>query len=107
MRIIKTKWVARFVKRERISDSGLNEAIERPERGIINANLGGALIKQRVARSGPGTIRRVSHVRGLSNRGAGILPLCLCNELLAHGDSALDEAVRNGKLQEIENVEKA
>ncbi|MGQ7445295.1 type II toxin-antitoxin system RelE/ParE family toxin, partial [Streptococcus suis] len=35
MRIFKTKWVARFVRRERISDADLKEAIERAERGLI------------------------------------------------------------------------
>ncbi|WP_447415009.1 type II toxin-antitoxin system RelE/ParE family toxin, partial [Clostridium perfringens] len=54
MRIFKTKWVARFVRRERISDADLKEAIERAERGLIDADLGGGLIKQRVARPGQG-----------------------------------------------------
>jgi hypothetical protein len=54
MRIFKTKWIARFVRRERIDDEGLKEAIARPERGIIDADLGGGLIKQRVARPGQG-----------------------------------------------------
>jgi hypothetical protein len=50
----KTKWLARFARREGISDSSLREAIERAERGIIDADLGGGLIKQRVARPGQG-----------------------------------------------------
>lgn len=54
MRIFKTKWIARFVRRERIDDEGLKEAIARAERGIIDADLGGGLIKQRVARPGQG-----------------------------------------------------
>jgi hypothetical protein len=54
VRIFKTKWVARFVRRERIDDAGLKEAIARAERGIIDADLGGGLIKQRVARPGQG-----------------------------------------------------
>jgi hypothetical protein len=32
----------------------LREAIERAERGLVDADLGGGLIKQRVARSGEG-----------------------------------------------------
>lgn len=52
MRIFKTKWVARFTRRERIDDASLKEAIERAERGIIDADLGSGLIKQRVARPG-------------------------------------------------------
>jgi hypothetical protein len=54
MRIWKTRWVARFTRREGISDRSLREAIERAERGIVDADLGGGLIKHRVARSGQG-----------------------------------------------------
>ncbi len=54
MRIYKTRWTARFARRERIGDVSLYEAIERAERGIIDADLGGGLIKQRVARQGQG-----------------------------------------------------
>ena len=46
--------MARFTRRERISDRNLREAIERAERGIVDADLGGGLIKQRVARAGQG-----------------------------------------------------
>ena len=48
------KAVAKFARRERISDASLKEAIERAERGTIDADLGGGLIKQRVARQGQG-----------------------------------------------------
>ena len=54
LRIFKTKWLARFARRERISDSNLREAIDRAERGLVDADLGGGLIKQRVAREGQG-----------------------------------------------------
>ena len=54
MRVFETKWLARFARRERIADRSLIEAIERAERGVIDADLGGGLIKQRVARAGQG-----------------------------------------------------
>ena len=54
MRIFKTKWLVRYARRERIADSSLREAIERAGRGSIDADLGGGVIKQRVARSGQG-----------------------------------------------------
>jgi hypothetical protein len=54
MRAFKTKWFARFARREAIADEALREAIERAERGLIDADLGGGLIKQRVARPGSG-----------------------------------------------------
>ncbi|HWN79754.1 MAG TPA: type II toxin-antitoxin system RelE/ParE family toxin [Bradyrhizobium sp.] len=54
MRIFKTRALARFAKREAISDESLVVAIETAKRGLIDANLGGGLIKQRVARPGQG-----------------------------------------------------
>ena len=54
MRIFKTKALARFTKRESIGDESLVAAVESARRGLIDADLGGGLIKQRVARSGEG-----------------------------------------------------
>jgi hypothetical protein len=54
VRIYKTKWMARYARRQRISDQVLTEAIARVGRGSIDADLGGGIIKQRVARSGQG-----------------------------------------------------
>lgn len=54
MRIFKTKWFARFARKERVGDARLREAIDRAEKGGIDAALGGNLIKQRVARDGGG-----------------------------------------------------
>jgi hypothetical protein len=54
VRIFKTKSLARFTKRERIADESLCRAIEDAERGLLEADLGGGLIKQRVARRGQG-----------------------------------------------------
>lgn len=49
MRIFKTKWFTRFARRERIDDRALKDAILRAERGLVEAALGGGLIKQRIA----------------------------------------------------------
>jgi hypothetical protein len=54
LRIFKTKWFARFARRARIGDRLLQEAIERAERGIVDADLAGGVIKQRLARQGQG-----------------------------------------------------
>ena len=54
MRTFVTKAFQRFQRKEAISDTALCEAIARAERGIVDANLGQCLIKQRVARSGQG-----------------------------------------------------
>lgn len=54
MRVYKTREFARFAKRERIADAALCEAVSRLERGLIDAELGSSLVKQRVARLGQG-----------------------------------------------------
>jgi len=54
VRIFLTRGVVRFARRQRIADTSIGEAIERAERGTIDADLGGGLIKQRVARPGQG-----------------------------------------------------
>ena len=57
MRIFKTRLFAKFARRERIHDASLREAIERAGRGLIDADLGGGVIKQRVGRQGQGRSR--------------------------------------------------
>jgi hypothetical protein len=59
VRIFKTKWFVRYARHERISDASLRHAIERAERGIVDANLGCGVIKQRVARERAGTLGRL------------------------------------------------
>lgn len=54
MRVFVTKWFARFARRERLGRESLVEAVARAAAGSIDADLGGGLIKQRVARSGQG-----------------------------------------------------
>jgi len=54
MRTFKTRWFARFARREDLSDESLREAVERAERGLVDVDLGGGLIKLRVARPGAG-----------------------------------------------------
>jgi hypothetical protein len=54
LRIFKTKWFVRYARHERISDTSLSDVIERAERGIVDADLGCGVIKQRVARAGQG-----------------------------------------------------
>jgi hypothetical protein len=49
-----TKDFARFARPERIDDAALCEAVARAERELVDANLGGGLIKQRVPRRGEG-----------------------------------------------------
>ncbi len=48
------RWFAKFADRERIDYAALKTAVKQVESGLIDADLGGGLIKQRVAREGGG-----------------------------------------------------
>jgi hypothetical protein len=54
VRLFKTKWFMRYARQENLVDQSLCDAIERAERGLVDADLGGGIIKQRVARTGQG-----------------------------------------------------
>ena len=54
IRIFKIKGFMRFQRKERIADAALIEAIRLAESGLVDADLGGGLIKQRIARLGQG-----------------------------------------------------
>ena len=54
MRVFKNSWFSRFARREKITDEVLIDAISRAMQGLIDADLGGGVIKQRVARPGQG-----------------------------------------------------
>ncbi len=54
VRIYKNGWFAKFARKERIADDMLCDAVRRAEQGLVDADLGSGLIKQRVARQGEG-----------------------------------------------------
>lgn len=54
IRVYKSKWFQRFAGKQSIEDSALLEAVDRAERGLVDADLGGGVLKQRVARQGQG-----------------------------------------------------
>jgi hypothetical protein len=54
VRIFKSRWFQRFTRNERIADAALHDAVARAEKGQIDADLGGGVIKQRIARPGQG-----------------------------------------------------
>ena len=54
MQTFKTKAFARFADREGLEDTALCEAVRRARSGLIDADLGGGVIKQRIARKGGG-----------------------------------------------------
>jgi len=54
LQTFKTKAFARFADREGVEDAALCEAVRRARDGLMDADLGGGVIKQRIARKGGG-----------------------------------------------------
>jgi hypothetical protein len=121
MRVFKTKPFARFASREGIADEELCEAVRQAERGLIDADLGGGVIKQRLAREGQGKsggfrsilfFRRGSvafFVYGFAKSDRDNIRRDelkafrrLAGEMLTLDDTALAKAMRNGTVMEIE-----
>ena len=121
MRVFKTKPFARFANREGIADEELCEAVYQAQRGLIDADLGGGVIKQRLAREGQGKsggfrsillFRRGSKtffVYGFAKNDRDNIRRDelkafrkLAGEMLTLDDKALVAAMRNGTIMEIE-----
>jgi hypothetical protein len=121
MRVFKTKSFARFARREGIADEDLCEAVRQAERGLIDADLGGSVIKQRLAREGQGKsggfrsillFRQGSQaffVYGFAKSDQDNIRQNelkafrkLASEMLTLDDKALAAAIRNGTITEIE-----
>jgi hypothetical protein len=122
LRIFKTKFFVRFARKASLGDSALRKAIADAERGLIDADLGGGVIKQRVAREGEGksggfrTIvlfrsgERAFFVRGfakneLDNIGEDELRAfkALAARMLAYDDAAIAVSLSSGTLTEVAN----
>ena len=54
MQIFKNKWFSKFAKEEGIQDKELCETVRDAEKGLIDADYGGGVIKQRIARPNEG-----------------------------------------------------
>ena len=54
LRTFKTKAFTQFANREEIDETELVEVVERAANGMIDADLGGGVIKQRIPRKGGG-----------------------------------------------------
>jgi len=54
VRVFKNSWFRKFATKELISDAALCEAVNRAEIGLVDADLGDGLLKQRIARPGSG-----------------------------------------------------
>ncbi|SDE50125.1 type II toxin-antitoxin system RelE/ParE family toxin [Rhodospira trueperi] len=54
MRIFATREAARFLRREGLSGDSIRAAVDELNQGLVHADLGGGLVKQRIARPGSG-----------------------------------------------------
>ncbi len=120
MRIFKTKSFVRFADGEGIDDESLCEAVERAERGLIDADLGGDVIKQRIARPGQGKSRgfrtiilfrnsyRAVFAYGFAKKDRSNLDSRqrenfqdLASKMLGYDEGAVSAALRDGTITEI------
>jgi hypothetical protein len=54
LRVLKTRTFTRWAKREGLDEGVLSGAVSEMERGLIDARLGGGVLKKRVAKRGQG-----------------------------------------------------
>ena len=120
MRVFKNKSFARFCRKARVADAVLCGAVDAASRGLIDADLGGGVIKQRIARQGEGKSRgfrtiilfriceRAFFVHGFAKNERDNIRddeldafKMLAAMMMAYGDDALDKAIENGTLTEV------
>lgn len=120
VRVFKNKAFTRFARKARITDAALCAAIADASRGLIDADLGGGVLKQRIARQGGGKsggFRTIILFR-IGERGFFVHGFAkneqdnirddevaafkmLASEMLAYDDAALARAIGNGTLTEV------
>ena len=125
MRVFRNKSFTRFAKKAALDDAALLKAVDDAERGLIDARLGGGVIKQRVARPGKGKsggfrtlVLYKAHalaffVHGFAkndrdNIGRDELTALklLASQMLSYDDQAIANAVQSGTLIEVMRHEK-
>jgi len=125
VRTFKTKAFTRFADKVGISDVALCRAVRDAEGGLVAADLGGGVIKQRIARSGQGKSggfralivfragTRAIFVHGFAKsekdnieKDELVALKKLAAELLGYDDKALARVVASGVLLEVKCDEK-
>lgn len=115
-----TKLFNKWLKKEKISESSLYQAIHEIENGLIDANLGGSVYKKRIAKTGAGksggfrTILafksgdKMFFIYGFSKNSQSnisgretVALKKLASELLSYSSSALTQAIKAGELIEV------
>ncbi len=124
MRIFKNRSFSKWASKEGLNDALLLAAVDEMERGLIDANLGGHVVKKRVAVGGQGKsggMRTLLAYRvgdkaffvygfaksARANISADELRALkyLAKELLSYSDRALGKAIKSGALIEVKSDE--
>ncbi|NVF16584.1 type II toxin-antitoxin system RelE/ParE family toxin [Vreelandella maris] len=122
MRVFKNKVFSKWAAKEGLDDAALLAAVEEMERGLIDADLGGHVVKKRVAIGGRGKSggartllaykigNKAFFVYGFAQKARANISAeelkalkHLAKELLGYGDKALSEAIKHGALIEVKN----
>jgi hypothetical protein len=125
VRIFRNKSFTRFAKKAGLDHATLRNAVDDAERGLIDAKLGGGVIKQRVARPGKGksggfrtVILYKAHalaffVHGFAKKDQDNIEddelaalKLLASQMLSYDDQAIAKAVESGTLIEVTRHEK-
>src|SRR3989338_4342001 len=119
-RVFKTRHFSRWMRKTELTDSALLNAVEEMAQGLIDADLGGGVVKKRIGLAGRGK-RGGARTLVATNKGnrwffvfgfeknerANIVDdelealRDIAEQLLARTGQQLDEAVKEGALQEI------
>ena len=121
MKVFQNAWFGRFARKEKISADALWDAVDRAENGQIDADLGGGVIKQRIARPGESKSKGYRSivlfrkgelsffVYGFSKSELGNIRADeeaqfkkMAKHVLSLTDAQLNELVANGQLEEVE-----
>ena len=122
MQVFKTKWFAKWASSLKLTDEALTAAAAEMKQGLVDAELGGQVVKKRVALPGKGkrgSIRTLVAFRqgdkaffiygfakneraNISDKELKALKL-LARELLSYTKPALAKAAKAGELIEVEN----
>jgi len=122
MQAFKTKWFAKWASSQRINDKALSAAVAEMEQGLVDAQLGGQVVKKRVALSGKGkrgSARTLLAFRqgdkaffiyGFAKKERGNIGVkdlkalkLLAREMLSYTNPALTKAIKAGELIEVKD----
>ena len=122
MRVFKNKAFSKWASKEGLSDETLLAAVDEMERGLIDTDLGGHVMKKRVALAGRGKSggvrtllaykagNKAFFVYGFAKNARANISAeelkalkHLAKELLDYSNKALTEAIKHGALIEVEN----